>query len=87
VEEIIMPGRVKITVDETLCKGCGICILFCPTRILEADAPTAWGGHTPQLIKEGDVKCLLVRGKHGVKCRLCEKRCPDAAIMVEVEKE
>ena len=83
----MMPGRVKITVDQTLCKGCGICILFCPARILEADVPTAWGGHAPRLTKGGEGKCMLVRGKQGVKCRLCEKRCPDAAIMVEVQNE
>ncbi|MFX1509246.1 MAG: ferredoxin family protein [Promethearchaeota archaeon] len=73
--------------NENLCKGCGICILFCPTRILEEDTSTAWGGHSPRLIKNGDTKCMLVRGKEGVACRLCEKRCPDAAIMIEVEEE
>jgi NAD-dependent dihydropyrimidine dehydrogenase PreA subunit len=62
-------------------------MMFCPTRILKPDAPTAWGGYSPLLSKGGEVKCMLVRGKHGVKCRLCEKRCPDAAIMVEVEDE
>lgn len=77
--------RVKITVEHDLCKGCGICMLFCPTKILEADKSTPWGGHNPRLIAGGETKCLLVRGKNGVACRLCEKRCPDAAIMVEVE--
>jgi 2-oxoglutarate ferredoxin oxidoreductase subunit delta len=76
-----------LTVNENLCKGCGICILFCPTKILEEDASTAWGGHSPRLVQKGETKCMLVRGKEGVACRLCEKRCPDAAIMIEVEEE
>jgi 2-oxoglutarate ferredoxin oxidoreductase subunit delta len=82
-----MSRHIKLTVNEILCKGCGICILFCPTRILKEDKPTAWGGHSPQLIKGGETKCMLVRGKEGVACRMCEKRCPDAAIMIEVEEE
>ena len=55
--------------------------------MLEEDTPTPWGGHSPHLCEGGDTKCMLVRGKKGVACRLCEKRCPDAAIMVEVEEE
>jgi 2-oxoglutarate ferredoxin oxidoreductase subunit delta len=82
-----MPRRIKVTVDEKLCKGCGICILFCPTKILEEGRITAWGGHSPCLREGGASKCMLVRGKQGVECRLCEKRCPDAAIVIEVEKE
>ncbi|MFW9983460.1 MAG: ferredoxin family protein [Candidatus Odinarchaeota archaeon] len=82
-----MTRLVKITVNRDLCKGCEICILFCPTKVLEEDEPTAWGGHSPCLIEGGETRCMLVRGKEGVACRLCEKRCPDAAIMVEVEEE
>lgn len=76
--------RIKVTVEKDLCKGCGICRLFCPTKILEADKPTPWGGFNPKLKEKGETKCMLVRGKTGVACRLCEKRCPDAAITVEV---
>ncbi|MFX1575822.1 MAG: ferredoxin family protein [Promethearchaeota archaeon] len=82
-----MSRYIKLTVDENLCKGCGICILFCPTKILAEDKPTAWGGHSPCLIKNGETNCMLVRGKQGVPCRLCEKRCPDAAIMIEVKEK
>lgn len=82
-----MPRRIKVIVDRNLCKGCGICIFFCPTKILKEGLPTAWGGHSPQLGEEGETKCMLVRGEKGVTCRLCEKRCPDAAIMVEVKGE
>lgn len=83
----MLTRQVKVTVNQHLCKGCSICILFCPVKILEEDVPTAWGGHSPRLCDGGETKCMLVRGKHGVACRLCEKRCPDAAIMVEVDDE
>ena len=80
-----MVRRVQITVDDDLCKGCGICILHCPAKVLEPDVPTDWGGQKPQLVTNMETKCMLVRGEKGVPCRLCEKRCPDIAIMVEVE--
>lgn len=78
--------RIRISVETELCKGCGICILLCPARILEEDEPTPWGGYRPRLVSGGETRCLLVRGR-GTSCRLCEKRCPDAAISVEVEEE
>jgi 2-oxoglutarate ferredoxin oxidoreductase subunit delta len=79
--------QVRIIVNKDLCKGCEICMLFCPAKILEEDTPTAWGGSSPRLAKGGETKCMLVRGPKGVACRLCEKRCPDAAIMVEVQEK
>lgn len=83
----MFPRYIKVAVNYELCKGCGICILFCPAKILVDDAPTAWGGHSPCLCEGGETKCMLVRGKEGVACRLCEKRCPDAAIMIEVKEK
>jgi len=46
--------RVRITVKKDLCKGCGICMLFCPAKILEEDAPTAWGSNSPRLATDGE---------------------------------
>ena len=52
------------------CKGCGICVHFCPKKVLELD--------------ELD-KAVAVRLGDCVACRLCEYRCPDLAIEVETE--
>ena len=53
------------------CKGCGICVHFCPKKVLELD--------------ELD-KAVAVRLGDCVACRLCEYRCPDLAIEVETEE-
>ncbi len=47
------------------CKGCGICIAFCPKGVLAADEDGQ-----PQVV--APEKCT--------GCRMCELRCPDFAI-------
>jgi len=54
------------------CKGCGICVAFCPKAVLELDARD---------------KVHVVRPEDCICCRLCELRCPDIAIEVLVEEE
>ncbi len=53
------------------CKGCGICVEFCPKRVLKMD-----GRGKP--VSQFPERCT--------GCRLCELRCPDFAIAV-VESE
>jgi len=55
--------RVKIE----WCKGCEICVAFCPKDVLEME-----GG-----------KVKVARPEDCIKCMLCELRCPDFAITVE----
>jgi 2-oxoglutarate ferredoxin oxidoreductase subunit delta len=59
----------KVTVDTRLCKRCGICSEFCPTKVFTLKAD-----QTP--VPEHVDKCT--------GCRMCELRCPDFAITVEV---
>lgn len=59
----------KVIVVERLCKGCGICVDFCPTKVLEMSNTTK---SIPILRKPQ--KC--------VKCAVCEIMCPDFAIFV-----
>lgn len=49
------------------CKACGICIAFCPKKIITPDKSGK------PIIKEPD-KCI--------GCRFCEIHCPDFAITV-----
>ena len=58
----------KIDINGDLCKGCGICIAFCPTEVLELDE------HEKAMVKRPE-KCNA--------CGLCELRCPDMAVEVK----
>ena len=59
-------------INRDWCKGCGICVAFCPTKVLELDEQEKAAG---------------VRLSDCIACRLCELRCPDLAIEVEVETQ
>ena len=59
--------KAKIKVYEKMCKGCEICVAFCPANILEMSGAVV-------IVNNVD-KCT--------KCMFCELRCPDFAITVE----
>ena len=62
-------GFVTITVER--CKGCGFCVEFCPTDVLElSSAFNSKGYHPPHVIAAE--KCS--------GCDLCGMYCPDFAI-------
>lgn len=69
---------VEIEVDEELCKGCNLCIMFCPQDVFE---------RAETLNKKGVFPPRVVRGDNCVKCRLCELICPDFAIAVLQEED
>ncbi len=62
-----------IEIDVELCKGCGICIEFCPMKVLEeSDKINKKGYYPPRAAKEDEC----------VGCRLCELLCPEFSIMI-----
>ena len=62
-------GAVSIVVER--CKGCGFCVEFCPTEVLDlSPAFNAKGYHPPVVVKPE--KCS--------GCDLCGMYCPDFAI-------
>lgn len=65
----------KITVNETLCKGCGMCVKACPKNLLalSEDRINAKGYHPCEIKDES--QC--------VGCASCAIMCPDVAITVE----
>lgn len=59
-----MSGTSKLRVNEEWCKGCGICVAFCPKSVLVLNMTK---------VKVNDEsKCI--------GCGLCERLCPDYAI-------
>lgn len=65
----------KIIVDESLCKGCGLCVSSCPKHIiaLKHDVINEKGYHPASLINEEEC----------IGCKACATMCPDIAITVE----
>ncbi len=57
-------NNVDLRIKEELCKGCRICVEFCPKKVL--------------IMKNGKVKIDDI--EKCIKCGLCELRCPDYAI-------
>lgn len=59
----------KLIINADWCKGCGICVAFCPKKVLG-------------LKKE---KVVLLDSENCILCGQCEWRCPDYAIYIEEE--
>lgn len=59
--------RKHLIVNPAWCKGCGICVAFCPSYVLS--------------IVDG--KVAITDSARCVFCSQCELRCPDYAIYIE----
>lgn len=71
-------GRIEFNYER--CKGCGLCVAFCPTKILELDKQNMneKGYHLIRVIDMN--KCIA--------CTFCATMCPDSVITVyKVEEE
>ncbi len=68
----------KIVIDEARCKGCGLCTIACPRKLVTlSDVPNSLG-YTVAIFSEAE-KCT--------GCALCAEMCPDVAIMVFKEPQ
>lgn len=65
-----MPRHRHLEVNKAWCKGCRICVAFCPKNVLELGP---------------DGKVAVARPDDCIYCRDCELRCPDMAITVVTE--
>lgn len=60
----------EVTINRDWCKGCNICVTFCPKDVLVLDR---------------EEKAVVARQDHCIGCRLCEMLCPDLSITVITE--
>lgn len=57
----------RLVIEKSWCKKCGICVEFCPKKVLSMNDESVY--------IEDESKCT--------HCGLCELRCPDYALYVE----
>lgn len=65
----------KIVIDESLCKGCGLCTIACPKGLIKMDKQINKQGFFPASISAEDLAACT-------SCALCGQMCPDVAIAV-----
>ncbi len=68
----------EVHVSETLCKGCDICVEFCPKKVFESSTEVGPRGYfVPVAARPQDCSA----------CMLCEHLCPELAITIVVGKK
>jgi 2-oxoglutarate ferredoxin oxidoreductase subunit delta len=63
--------RGEVFINREVCKGCGFCVEFCPSHVLELDKAFNRKGYHPPVAAHLD-SCT--------GCDLCGLYCPDFAI-------
>lgn len=72
MSEIQQDKFTPVKVNSAWCKGCGICVSFCPRKVFK-------------LING---KSVVVHPEECIRCGICQLRCPDFAIdLEEIEDE
>lgn len=72
-EENLTPSA-NVYIIENRCKGCGLCVEFCPRNVLKISDAFNRKGYHPPFVAE-PLAC--------VGCHFCEEVCPEFAIYCE----
>lgn len=70
--------RGRVCVLSERCKGCGLCLEYCPQKILAWSTDYNLKGHRYPVLEETEET-------YCISCRFCEEVCPDFAIYVTTE--
>ncbi len=69
--------KYLVIIDDKICKGCGLCVFYCPKNVLKlADKMNQKGYNIAEVVNLDDC----------IGCRLCDIACPDFAIYVQEDK-
>lgn len=66
---------VKVTINELICKGCGLCARACPKGVLALAKV--------KLNAKGYHPAEVVAPEACIGCASCARTCPDVAIRIE----
>ena len=69
-EDLIMP---KIEIDRERCKGCGLCVMYCPRSCISQDK---------SVNKKGAYPAIFLNKEKCTGCSFCAIICPDMCIEV-----
>jgi 2-oxoglutarate ferredoxin oxidoreductase subunit delta len=64
----------QIFIDELICKGCELCVFYCPKDVLQM---------SDKLSQKGYNIAQAIYADNCIGCMLCVIGCPDLAIQVE----
>jgi len=79
IEQAYVPQGV-VYVVRNRCKGCKICVVFCPQEVLQlSEEINEKGYHYPEISAGKDDAC--------VHCEFCALICPEFAIYTELVEE
>ncbi|MGL4981289.1 MAG: 4Fe-4S binding protein [Treponemataceae bacterium] len=65
----------KVYFEQEICKGCGLCVVSCPTKIIVLD--------TQVINKKGYNPAKIIDSEKCIGCANCAIMCPDCVITVE----
>jgi 2-oxoglutarate ferredoxin oxidoreductase subunit delta len=69
------PRSNFVVIDTERCKGCHLCIAFCPKEVLRAASRINRMGYAPAEVEEK-------KASECTGCGICTMMCPDIAITV-----
>ena len=67
----------KVTIEKNRCKGCTLCVNFCPKQVLAM---------SKEINDKGYFYSQVVNQPVCIGCRFCAFMCPDVAITVEQDE-